>query len=77
MTSKVIPPSQDDLPGFNESLLILPDALLHGESGSSVPDTEQRQLVLGVDGGATKTMAAVYDLVENQAYVAHSGPSNP
>jgi glucosamine kinase len=32
--------------------------------------------VLGVDGGATKTLAAVLDLESRTVHVAHAGPSN-
>jgi N-acetylglucosamine kinase-like BadF-type ATPase len=32
--------------------------------------------VLGIDGGATKTLAAVLDLQSRSLYLGHSGPSN-
>jgi N-acetylglucosamine kinase-like BadF-type ATPase len=34
------------------------------------------RFVMGVDGGATKTMAAVLDLESNALHLAHGGPSN-
>jgi N-acetylglucosamine kinase-like BadF-type ATPase len=32
--------------------------------------------VLGIDGGATKTLAAVLDVARGELYVGHGGPSN-
>ena len=52
------------------SLLTLPAAL---EPGS--PRVEGRY-VMGLDGGATKTLAAVLDLERLEAHVAQTGPSN-
>jgi N-acetylglucosamine kinase-like BadF-type ATPase len=34
------------------------------------------RFVLGIDGGATKTLAAVLDLESNALHLAHGGPSN-
>ena len=53
-----------------ESLVQLPDALTRVQA-----DTGARY-VLGVDGGATKTLAAVLDLESRALYVALGGPSN-
>ena len=53
-----------------ESLVELPDALTRAQA-----DTGARY-VLGVDGGATKTLAAVLDLESRVLYVALGGPSN-
>jgi glucosamine kinase len=39
-------------------------------------DTDAR-FVMGVDGGATKTLAAVLDLHERALYLGHGGSSNP
>ncbi len=36
----------------------------------------EARFVLGVDGGATKTLAAVLDLESGALHVAHGGPSN-
>jgi N-acetylglucosamine kinase-like BadF-type ATPase len=53
-----------------DSLVQLPDVLTqpqaHGET----------RYVMGVDGGATKTLAAVLDLKESKLYVGYGGPSN-
>jgi glucosamine kinase len=55
-----------------QSLVALPASLSQppgrGEGG---------QLLLGVDGGATKTLAAVYDVDSGQLSLGHGGPSNP
>jgi glucosamine kinase len=52
------------------ALLELPPAL-----AQQAPRADGRY-VLGVDGGATKTLAAVLDLERVQVHVAHGGPSN-
>jgi N-acetylglucosamine kinase-like BadF-type ATPase len=52
------------------TLLELPAALT-----GPAPDTGARYL-LGVDGGATKTLAAVLDVHERALHLGHSGPSN-
>ncbi len=53
-----------------DSLVQLPAALTGPQ-----PRREARYL-LGVDGGATKTLAAVLDVREGELYLAHGGPSN-
>jgi glucosamine kinase len=53
-----------------EPLVELPSALTHEQ-----PRSEARFL-LGVDGGATKTLAAVLDLEEGAVHLGHGGPSN-
>jgi glucosamine kinase len=53
-----------------ESLVKLPAALTDPPSGSHA------HFVLGVDGGATKTLAAVLDLESKALHLAHRGPSN-
>ena len=45
------------------------------ELTDSAEDTGARYL-LGVDGGATKTLAGVLDLQEGALYLGHGGPSN-
>ena len=40
-----------------------------------VPEASSRY-VMGIDGGATKTLAAVLDLDSRAVHVAHGGPSN-
>lgn len=52
------------------SLVQIPDVLL--ARGSS-PDA---RYVMGIDGGATKTLAAVLDLDAKALHFAHGGPSN-
>jgi glucosamine kinase len=53
-----------------EPLLKLPYAL------TSPPAQPDARFVLGVDGGATKTAAAVLDLEQRSVHVARGGPSN-
>lgn len=53
-----------------EPLVKLPAAL-------SAPSTHERaRFLLGVDGGATKTLAAVLDLEHEVLHLGHGGPSN-
>jgi N-acetylglucosamine kinase-like BadF-type ATPase len=54
-----------------EPLVTLPPALL--KPGT---DTDAR-FVMGVDGGATKTLAAVLDLRERTLHLGHGASSNP
>jgi glucosamine kinase len=54
----------------NDPLVTLP-----AELTESAPDTGARYL-LGIDGGATKTLAAVIDLQDGALHVGHGGPSN-
>jgi N-acetylglucosamine kinase-like BadF-type ATPase len=54
----------------DQSLVELPESLLH-------PRTEGgARFVLGVDGGATKTLAAILDLDTRALHLALGGPSN-
>ncbi len=53
-----------------DPLVELPDELTAPQ-----PKSDARYL-LGVDGGATKTLAAVLDLQERTLHVGHAGPSN-
>jgi glucosamine kinase len=53
-----------------DSLVQLPPAL--GQPGGS----GDARFLLGVDGGATKTLAAVLDLDSKALHLAHGGPSN-
>jgi N-acetylglucosamine kinase-like BadF-type ATPase len=53
-----------------DSLVKLPAALVQ-----PVPVADARY-VMGIDGGATKTLAAVLDLHTRAFYFAHGGPSN-
>jgi len=52
-----------------------PLVTLPAELTGSAPDSGSRYL-LGVDGGATKTLAAVLDLEQSVIHVGHGGPSN-
>jgi len=53
-----------------DSLVRIPDALLReGSRGDA-------RFIMGIDGGATKTLAAVLDLQTNALHFAHGGPSN-
>lgn len=54
------------------SLVELPAELIDVRA----PKANARWL-LGVDGGATKTAAAVLDLSEGELHLGHDGPSNP
>lgn len=53
-----------------DSLVKLPASLTHP---SDVGDV---RYLMGVDGGATKTLAAVLDLQSDELHIAHAGPSN-
>jgi glucosamine kinase len=59
-----------------DSLVALPAELaLAGSPNDSTGDRDTRYL-LGIDGGATKTLAAVLDLHERRLYLGRGGPSN-
>jgi N-acetylglucosamine kinase-like BadF-type ATPase len=53
-----------------EPLVTLPDAIVRPH-----PHAEAR-FVMGVDGGATKTLAAVLDMDTKDIHLGHGGPSN-
>ena len=53
-----------------DSLVTLPAAVLVGAPRAGA------RYVMGIDGGATKTLAAVLDLDRSTVRVAHGGPSN-
>jgi glucosamine kinase len=53
-----------------ESLMPLPPTLLGGPPAPSVTH------MLGLDGGATKTLAVALDLADYRTWLGHSGPSN-
>jgi len=66
------------MPGVNRDPLVeLPAELLRGvpPSASAERGTDARY-VLGVDGGATKTLAAVLDLQSGALHLGRGGPSN-
>ncbi len=58
------------------SLTELPAELLPGATGRPGA-TRPGGLLIGVDGGATKTIAATYNPDTGQASIAETGPSNP
>lgn len=53
-----------------DSLVQLPDVLTQQQPSSDA------RYVMGVDGGATKTLAAVLDLQAKTLHLGHGGPSN-
>ena len=57
-----------------DSLVQLPQALLAPASAADA--RSQARYVMGIDGGATKTLAAVFDLDERAVHLAEGGPSN-
>jgi glucosamine kinase len=58
------------------SLTVLPAELLPGATGRPGA-AGPAGLLIGVDGGATKTIAATFNPDTGQASVAETGPSNP
>jgi len=54
-----------------EPLVQLPSVLTREQ-----PPRADARYVMGVDGGATKTLAAVLDMRERRLFVGHGGPSN-
>ena len=58
------------------SLTELPAELLPGATGRPGA-TRPGGLLIGVDGGATKTIAAAFDLDTGRVSAAETGPSNP
>jgi len=54
----------------SDSLMAIPPSLLDGSRGQGSPR------VLGVDGGATKTAAALLDVGAGYVYLGEAGPSN-
>jgi glucosamine kinase len=53
-----------------DPLVQLPPELTHPRAG------DDARYVLGIDGGATKTLAAVLDLETHAVHLGHAGPSN-
>lgn len=61
-------------PGVDrDSLVRLPPALAHF---GSKPFAREARFLLGIDGGATKTLAAVLDVEQGALHLGHGGPSN-
>jgi glucosamine kinase len=59
-----------------DSLTTLPAELLPGVAGHPTASAVSG-LLIGIDGGATKTIAAALDLDSGQVAAAETGPSNP
>ena len=59
-----------------DSLVNLPPALAHFSEEDRAGETPPARYLLGVDGGATKTLAGVLDLERGALYLGHAGPSN-
>ncbi len=55
-----------------DPLVRLPPAL----AAPSAPTVDGARYVLGIDGGATKTLAAVLDIERQILHLGHGGPSN-
>lgn len=62
------------------SLVALPPELAPPDApGGSSPGAKEgvgARFLLGIDGGATKTLAAVLDVEANRLHLGHGGPSN-
>jgi glucosamine kinase len=59
-----------------EPLVTLPAALALPAAPATTTASSGARYVLGVDGGATKTLAAVLDLERRVLSLGHAGPSN-
>src|ERR1700677_685800 len=60
-----------------DSLAALPPALApSGAAAATAVQNADIRYILGIDGGATKTLAAVLDLERHVLHLGHSGPSN-
>src|ERR1039457_1326134 len=57
------------------SLTTLPAELLPGSTGRARAQS-RTGILIGVDGGAPKTIAATFDVGSGRAVVAETGPSN-
>ncbi|HEY7951942.1 MAG TPA: BadF/BadG/BcrA/BcrD ATPase family protein [Solirubrobacteraceae bacterium] len=55
-----------------DSLVQLPGALAPAQANGSTT----ARFIMGIDGGATKTLAAVLDLQSGTLHLGHGGPSN-
>ncbi len=53
-----------------------PTAGAEAKTGASADAQAGARYVLGIDGGATKTLAAVLDLDRRALHIGHAGPSN-
>jgi N-acetylglucosamine kinase-like BadF-type ATPase len=62
----------EDAPVNRDPLVQLPAALAPARTGASTV----ARFIMGIDGGATKTLAAVLDLRSGELHLGHGGPSN-
>lgn len=61
-----------------DPLVVLPPALVVSSADAyNSQDVVAARYVMGVDGGATKTLAAVLDVREQTLHLGHGGSSNP
>ena len=59
-----------------DPLVALPPELTHPTPGAATAERSDARYVLGINGGATKTLAAVLDLECRVLHLGHAGPSN-
>jgi glucosamine kinase len=64
------------VPAATTPLIELPPALRIDGRSRPRPGAQAR-FVMGVDGGGTKTLAAILDLERRALHLGHGGPSNP
>src|ERR1700686_2734096 len=62
----------EDAPMNRDSLVQLPAVLAPSRTGTSTV----ARFIMGIDGGANKTLAAVLDLERGELHLGHGGPSN-
>jgi glucosamine kinase len=61
---------------LREPLVTLPPELAHFEREPRAEFPGGARYLLGIDGGATKTLAAVLDIERGVVHLGHGGPSN-
>jgi N-acetylglucosamine kinase-like BadF-type ATPase len=59
-----------------DPLVQLPPALAPAPAAQADPSRPAARFVMGIDGGGTKTLAAVLDLQGGKLHLGHGGPSN-
>jgi N-acetylglucosamine kinase-like BadF-type ATPase len=59
-----------------EPLVVVPPELTESAARPAPTEGSPKRFLLGVDGGATKTLAAVLDLDSQTVHLGHAGPSN-
>jgi glucosamine kinase len=63
-------------PGVDRDSLVRLPPVLARFPGAGEPPARGVRYLLGIDGGATKTLAAVLDLERGELHLGHGGPSN-